>query len=159
MIAKGMGQFGRPIARHFARAIGAEPIRTMDEADFAPSDAAGNDWLFIGLPDDPQAASLLPRKLALTPTAFEIAGQRLTTRWMCCSSWPGIPTVPETLSPCLHPLSPDAADLAAVKICHYGRYSYLAFSDGRNRTKGTWEVNVSPTMVRWDTSSTPSARR
>ena len=154
-----MGQFGRPIARHFARAMGVEPIRTMDEADFAPSDAAGNDWLFIGLPDNPQAASLLPRKLALTPTAFEIAGQRFDDPLDVLFFVARHPDGSGNVVSLLHPLSPDAADLAAVKIPHYGRYSYLAFSDGRNRTKGTWEVSVSPTMVRWDTSSTPSARR
>jgi hypothetical protein len=49
----------------------------------------------------------------------------------------------------LHPLSPEAADPALMKIPHYGRYSYLGFSQGRNRAKGTWEINVSPMMVRW----------
>lgn len=41
----------------------------------------------------------------------------------------------------LHPLSAEAADQAALKIPHYGRYRYLAFSNGRNRIKGAWKVN------------------
>jgi hypothetical protein len=81
VIAKRMGRAGRPIARYFARAMGVEPFRTIDEDDFSLSDAANQ---------------------------------------------------------------------ASVKIPHYGRYSYLAFRDGRNRVKGTWEANTSPLMVRWD---------
>lgn len=33
-------------------------------------------------------------------------------------------------------------------------YSYLAFSNGLNRVKGTWEVNHSPVLVRWKPDQT-----
>ena len=42
-------------------------------------------------------------------------------------------------------LSPEAAAMAARKIPHYGKYSYLVFSEGTNRAKGTWEATASPT--------------
>ena len=32
----------------------------------------------------------------------------------------------------------------ARRIPHYGRYSYLAFRDGQNRVKATWEPDNSP---------------
>jgi hypothetical protein len=33
---------------------------------------------------------------------------------------------------------------AAFKITHYGKYSYLSFSDGMNQQKGTWSASRSP---------------
>lgn len=37
----------------------------------------------------------------------------------------------------------------AVKIHHYGKYSYLIFKDSRNQVKGIWAVTDSPMVVRW----------
>lgn len=41
--------------------------------------------------------------------------------------------------------SPEAAAQASRRIPHYGNYSYLAFSEGMNRAKGTWAAASSPT--------------
>ena len=35
-----------------------------------------------------------------------------------------------------------------VKLIHYGKYSYLAFEEGKNVSKGNWETLKSP--LRWD---------
>jgi hypothetical protein len=48
------------------------------------------------------------------------------------------------------PGPPAAAESAAAKITHYGRYSYLTFKDGQNRDKGVWAVTHSPVIHRWD---------
>jgi len=40
--------------------------------------------------------------------------------------------------------SADSVLTAARKITHYGKYSYLAFSQGVIRQKGVWEVLRSP---------------
>lgn len=155
VIADRLGRLGRPTARHFARAMGINPIRTLRETEFSPADVAGNDLLFIGLPENPQALHLLPRDLALAPTAFEIGqqpfGQPADVLFLVARH----PDHSETIVSLLHPLSADAADQASLKIPHYGRYSYLAFSNGDNRVKGTWEVNTSPMIVRWDPDNTP----
>jgi len=47
----------------------------------------------------------------------------------------------------LLPFSAEAAAEAAHKIPHYGNYSYLSFTDGTNRVKGTWEAAPFPTML------------
>ncbi len=155
VIANRMGRFGHPIARHFARGMGVDPIRTVYESDFSLTDAAGNDLLFIGLPDNPELVHLLARNLALAPRAFQLAGQRFDKPADVLFFVARHPDRSENVVSLLHPLSPDAANRATVKIPHYGRYSYLAFSDGHNRTKGTWEVKASPLMVRWDSANTP----
>ena len=144
VIAKRMGRVGRPIARQFTRAMGVEPIRTIDEADFSPSDAAGNDLLFVGLPENPKSVQLLSRELALAANAFELAGQLFTGPSDVLFFVARRPDHSGNVVSLLHPLSPDAAAQASVKIPHYGRYSYLAFSGGHNRVKGTWDVFTSP---------------
>jgi hypothetical protein len=149
VIAKRMERVGRPLARHLVQAMGIEPIRTIDEANFSPSDAAGNDLLFIGLPENPESIQLLPRKLALSANTFELEGQRFDGPSDVLFAVARHPDHSGSVVALLHPLSPESAQLASVKIPHYGRYSYLAFSDGRNRAKGTWEANTSPMIVRW----------
>ena len=47
------------------------------------------------------------------------------------------------------PFSPEAANAAGRKIPHYGKYSYLAFSGGNNRVKGTWAAADSPAVHRF----------
>jgi hypothetical protein len=44
----------------------------------------------------------------------------------------------------------DEGAAAARKITHYGKYSYLAFSGGRNKAKGTWPIERSPIKHRWE---------
>ncbi len=156
VIANRMGRFGRPLARHVARAMGIDPIRTVAETDFSSADAVGCDLLFIGLPESPQPVDLLPRDRSLTPKAFELDGQRFDGPGDVLFAVHRHPDGSANVVALLHPLSPDAAEQASVKIPHYGRYSYLAFSDGHNRAKGTWEVNASPLMVRWNPANTPN---
>jgi aminopeptidase N len=42
------------------------------------------------------------------------------------------------------PFSEAEARIAARKIPHYGKYSFLAFEQGENQDKGTWEIRQSP---------------
>ena len=107
-------------------------------------------WLFIGLPDQPEALGLFPRDLALAPKAFDAGGQHFDGSGDVLFAVARHPDQSGKNVALLHPLSTEAADQAALKIPHYGRYSYLAFSDGPNRIKGTWEVIDSPVMVRWN---------
>ena len=48
------------------------------------------------------------------------------------------------------PLSEKHADEVARKITHYGSYSFLVFSEGRNEAKGTWPVTESPLVYEWE---------
>ncbi len=46
----------------------------------------------------------------------------------------------------------DAAGVSNLgsRLLHYGRYSYLSFSDGNNADKGTWAVESSPLIHHFD---------
>jgi hypothetical protein len=155
IVADRMGPPGRSTARQLAQAMGLNPIQTVAESDFDPSDAAGRDLLFIGLPERPEWVQRLPRTLRLTPATFQLAEQRFDQPGDALFFVARDPDSPETTVSVLHPLSPDAAGTAIVKIPHYGRYSYLAFRNGHNEAKGTWEVDTSPMRVRWETAITP----
>ena len=45
------------------------------------------------------------------------------------------------------PGSVAAALASARKVTHYGKYGYLAFTDGENRTKGTFPVETPESVV------------
>ncbi len=42
---------------------------------------------------------------------------------------------------------PNSIRATGSKLIHYGKYSYLAFKDGKNIDKGIWETNDSPLIV------------
>jgi hypothetical protein len=50
----------------------------------------------------------------------------------------------------LLPPTRTGASVAAAKITHYGRFSYLIFQDGHVREKGTWEPADWQTRYRWN---------
>jgi hypothetical protein len=41
------------------------------------------------------------------------------------------------------------AEMVARKITHYGKYSYLAFQEGKNKDKGFWQISESPLVYQW----------
>jgi hypothetical protein len=51
------------------------------------------------------------------------------------------------------PLSSRYADIVARKVTHYGKYSYLAFENGKNQDKGYWPVKNSPLVYAWHQDS------
>ena len=150
-----MGRQGRPIARQFIRAMGIDPVGWIDESDLSDFDPAGVDLLFIGLPESPQWTAGFPRELRLAPDEFHLESQPFNDPadvLFCVARQPADSSAKVAL---LHPLSPDAGQRALTKIPHYGRYSYLAFSDGRNRIKGTWEAATSPLKIGLAAVETP----
>ena len=45
--------------------------------------------------------------------------------------------------------TPAEIERTAVKLIHYGKYSFLAFEAGKNKLKGNWEVKASPLMFQF----------
>ncbi|WP_372679342.1 M1 family metallopeptidase [Desulfosarcina sp.] len=149
VIADRLGQSGEAIALRFSEAMGLDNVRMVREADFIAAKAGESNLLFVGLPGQPEALRLFPRNLKLTPEAFDAGGRHFDGSGDVLFAVNRHPDRSGDIVALLHPLSVEAADQTALKIPHYGRYSYLGFSDGSNRIKGTWAVNDSPVMVRW----------
>jgi hypothetical protein len=135
--------------------MGIEPVRWVHETDFSTADAADHDLLFIGLPETPELVDLLSNKLELGSKAFELKGKQFKEQSDVLFFVARHPTHPDTIVSLLHPLSAGAAGRVTVKIPHYGRYSYLAFSDGRNQVKGTWVTGSSPMLVHMNNTQPP----
>ena len=47
------------------------------------------------------------------------------------------------------PVSTEYVGQVARKVTHYGKYSYLVFSQGRNQVKGIWPISASPLIHEW----------
>ncbi len=154
VISTRMGRSGEAMASYFSQAMGLDPVPVITEADLSPSLMRANDLVFIGLPEKAEYLAMLPAESALTSKAFQLEGQsfrRASDVLFLVARRPGRS---KNIVALLHPLSMNPSMRVIAKIPHYGRYSYLAFSDGQNRIKGTWEVTASPMMVNWDTRTT-----
>lgn len=46
-------------------------------------------------------------------------------------------------------LNPQGVRSVGRKIIHYGKYSYLAFIDGKNKDKGIWAIRVNPLLYKF----------
>jgi hypothetical protein len=155
VIAKSMQADGQTVARQFVQAMGVKPSRLVDEADLTAADTIGFDLLFVGLPEDRRLLANLPGDLSISADSFQLNGHRYDSSEDAIFLVTHPPGRPDRLVALLHAGSTDAAVRASRKIAHYGRYSYLAFSDGQNRDKGTWEVADSPLIVRLNGTYTP----
>jgi hypothetical protein len=150
VVAKGFPRETAEAARILLAAMGRERLPLLREEDTSPEKLADRDVLYFGLPTGvgylsatlPQELSLAPGKFTLNGTAFGKPGDALF------AALPH-PSAAGRVAAIFLPLSPEAANAAGRKIPHYGKYSYLAFSEGNNRDKGTWIAADSPAVHRF----------
>jgi len=150
VVAKGFPRHTHEAARILLAAIGREDLPLLREEETSPEQLAGRDVLYLGLPSGkgylpaalPQELSLAPGKFTLNGTEFAEPGDALFAVLPHPSSAGRVAAV-------FLPLSPEAANSAGRKISHYGKYSFLAFSEGKNREKGTWGAAGSPAVHRF----------
>lgn len=150
VVAKGFPREAADAARILLAAIGRERLPLLREEETSPEQLADRDVLYFGLPSGkgylpaalPQGLSLTPGKFTLNGTEFAAPGDALFAVLPHPSSAGRVAAV-------FLPLSPEAANAAGRKIAHYGKYSYLAFSGGNNRDKGTWIAADSPAVHRF----------
>lgn len=116
---------------------------------------AGGDVLYLGWPKDPAALPPLPDGFAAGTGGFTVEGTRYDAPGDALFLVARRASAPDRVVAVFHPLSAAAARAAAPKIAHYGKYSYLAFQDGRNRAKGTWPVTRSPARYRFAQADPP----
>ena len=140
---------GEAIARRFARAMGIDRLAIYAEADLTGIDLASGDTLFVGIPAQGLPRGLFPRVTTEDGENIRLGEAVVSPDQQVLFIVNRQPDHPDRLVALLQPGSPDATEEAIIKIPHYGRYSYLAFMDGRNPLKGTWENKTSPLTVRW----------
>ena len=126
------------------RALRQEGIRVIEETDFSPDRHEGRDVLFIGLPEN--YADPLYRTTSLSLSADRLKFKDQTYSGDHTALFAAVPSPADSEATWAYfiPLSAAAAQDAARRIPHYGRYSYLVFHQGANQDKGIWEIQDSP---------------
>ncbi|NJC87492.1 MAG: M1 family metallopeptidase [Desulfuromonas sp.] len=126
-----------------------EAAEIVDEDALAPATLAGRDLLLLGWPRRPELLPPLPAGLAITANGG-------VANWTADNQPPESDTLfaivagrenRDGLRAILLSKDPEAAHLTAPKIPHYGRYSLLLFTAGRNVAKTTWTSQASPLKV------------
>jgi aminopeptidase N len=116
----------------------------VEAKDLSAHDLSGHDLLFVGWPRDPEKQPTLPASLAIDENGFTLAGQLFRGDEDVLFTTLPQPRDGQRTVAILLSSSARATAVAARKIPHYGKYSYLVFRAGSNRVKGTWPPAESP---------------
>ncbi len=131
------------------RSLGLQKPQLIRAAAFSADLGRNRSVLWVGAAPPDGLLAGRPPELALDPGGFAVAGRRYTDGAdTLFAVWPH-PRAAAAVVAVFLPLAPRNAALAARKITHYGKTSYLVFTDGANQAKGTWPVARSPLVQTW----------
>lgn len=131
-------------ARVLLAAMGQKNAKVIAENRLGPAELQKHDLLFIGLPSRRDLLPPLPAGLAVTAKGFTLEGKEYAGVETALFAALPHPADPGRVAALFLAGSTAAAETAAPKIPHYGKYSYLAFAAGSNVAKGIWPVTISP---------------
>ncbi len=137
-------------AKVILEALGRDDVPLLREETTSPGQLAAHDVLYLGAPEGSGHLPPLPKGLSLGPRAFTLEGTAYDAPGDAIFVVLPHPADAGRVCAVFLPLSPGAAAEAGRKVPHYGKYSYLAFSSGVNRAKGTWEPTASATSHAFD---------
>lgn len=133
-------------SRLLLAALRQEGATVRREAETTPADLQGRDVLLVGIPRRPGLRPPLPDGLQLADGGFFLQGERFAGPGAALFAALPHPFDPDRTAALFLPFSAAAAEQAARKIPHYGKYSFLAFENGINRAKGIWPPPASPVV-------------
>jgi hypothetical protein len=140
-------------ARTLVLSLGLKNIDFVTENELSRQSRDQNDILLIGCPRRKELLQKLPVQAAVRSKSFTLNNKtydRASQAFFCVFEHP---YAKNRVAALFMPLSSRYADIVARKITHYGRYSYLAFENGKNLDKGYWPVKNSPLVYAWDQDS------
>ena len=163
-----------PIGTLFAQAFGAEDFKIVDAESLEDKKLPDADILWIGPPPETVlknpaadgavslgavslgavslgAVSLQNDRFFLNDAVYDRPGDAFF------GVFPN-PDSKNRVTAVFLPLSPEQTESVARKIPHYGKYSYLAFRQGRNADKGTWPAKDSPLIHRFAEEKPPNKK-
>jgi len=141
---------GRRLADVIARSLGIRNLKVVAEGETGSMRLDDCDLILVGLPRDRSLLRTAPAGLEFVEGGFSLDG---ATAPGSADTFFGVmrhPSDDQRVLALFLPGPPAAAESAAAKITHYGRYSFLTFKEGQNRDKGTWDVPRSPVMHQWE---------
>ncbi len=152
----------RASGRILLDAMGQGSTPFTEERSATAETFSGHDLLFLGTPGREEFLRYLPSSISVAPGRFSLDGAAYDAPGYALFTVFQNPVDKGRHCALFLALSDEAADKAAPKIVHYGKYGNLVFSDGGNRLKGTGAPGYSKTIVEFPVisrdSSTPFIR-
>lgn len=141
------GSRSEAAAVYLATALGLKDYTLQKFRPGEQIDLRDKNILWVGVPASMDG---LPPSIGLSPSEFKLNDRVYNRAGDAFFGMFRHPSDQDRVAAVFLP-SPDG-DFQSVcrKIPHYGKYSYLAFRDGRNTDKGTWPVERSPLIVQWE---------
>jgi hypothetical protein len=136
-------------ARTLMRSLGLKNYAFAEEKNINRKKMLDRDILMIGYPQDKALFGHLPDQVAIDPKSFVLNEKAYKQPSDVFFGVFAHPFSENRIAALFFPLSSQQAENVARKITHYGKYSYLAFENGRNRAKGFWSIERSPLEYRW----------
>jgi hypothetical protein len=130
-------------SRDLLRGLQWHQAAVVDELAYLDSASPGTDILFLGWPQSETLRPDLPPEIMASEQEFSVDGKLSDDNRDVLFMVRKMDHADHVIAYFL-PGSVAAARDTARRIPHYGRYSYLAFRDGQNRVKATWEPDNSP---------------
>lgn len=124
--------------------LGQGGASIISEKEASVEGIAGHDVLFCGRPEKWEIVK------GLTAKGFTIGKETFDQPGDALFAVTRNPVDPERVAAIFRPLSQTAAAESLPKITHYGKYSYLAFSSGRNMLKGIEAVSSGVSDILFD---------
>jgi len=122
-----------------------------NDVDLTPEDIKNNAlYIFGGLNEN----RVLEKLIDKLPEGISIGRDKVTInkRSYQGEGYFTVLTAPNKLNPdkaimIIIGFDPNSIRATGGKLIHYGKYSYLAFKDGKNIDKGIWDTKDSPLIV------------
>lgn len=155
VLAGGAGRDLYAASADLLRGLHWQRAPVIEEQELSREQLVSSDFLFFGWPKRSLASLTLPAGLEVSSGSFRLqenlfdsAGDALFVVLDKADGAVGAVGI-------LQAHSPRAAADVARRISHYGRYSFLAFTNGQNRVKGTWPAEQTPLSHIFSTGSDP----
>ncbi len=159
IVAGGLPESLEKTADLLSRSLGLKRYRVAGEERIEAQAMEANDVLLIGWPPARLPPPALPEGVRLGRDAFQLNGRVYDRPGDAFFGVFAHPLAPDRILAVFLPLGGADPETAARKITHYGKYSYLAFSRGENRDKGTWPPESSPLVHEFAPPAVPAAPR
>ena len=108
-----------------------------------------NNLILVGFPERTHLLSGLPEEVEIRKDGFTLNGSHYNQPSDVFFGVFPHPSAEGRVMGLFLPNSMNFAHEIARKATHYGKYSYLAFRDGRNLDKGIWPISGSPLTYHW----------
>jgi hypothetical protein len=140
---------GATLGKTLALSLGVKNYRIVHEDDFKVEDEKSLDLLYVGFPEKGRIPMNPSPGLVLEVDKFILQDRTFEAPSAVFFGVFQRPESRDRFVALFLPLSTGDFENVARKITHYGKYSYLAFTEGKNEMKGTWPITDSPLIYSW----------